>query len=81
MTFPDRIDASWIGSLNDDQLVQAECELRKRFAQQEAKEKKRRGMQYDLMKGPDDLTSAWLRWSMVNNATRARGLRARPRPA
>ena len=55
MTFPDRIDASWIGSLNDDQLVQAECELRKRFAQQEAKEKKRRGMQYDLMKGPDDI--------------------------
>ena len=81
MTFPDRIDASWIGSLSDDQLVQAEGELRQRFAVQEAKEKKRRGTQYDMMRGPDALTSAWLRWSMVSNATRARGLRARPRPA
>ena len=81
MTFPDRIDATWIGSLSDDQLVKAEGELRKRFAEQETKEKKRRGSQYDMMRGPDALTSAWLRWSMVNNATRARGLRAKSRTA
>lgn len=81
MTYPDRIDASWIGTLSDDQLVKAEGELRKRFAEQETKEKKRRGSQYDMMRGPDALTTAWLRWSMVSNAARARGLRARQRPA
>ena len=76
MTFPDRIDASWIDSLTDEQLQEAEGELRTQFAQLELKEKKRRGAQYDMMRGPDALTSAWHRWSMVNNATRARGLRS-----
>jgi hypothetical protein len=74
MTFPDRIDARWIASLTNEELQQAESELRVSFAEQETLEKQRRGSRYELLRGPEVLTSAWLRWSMVSNATRARGL-------
>lgn len=79
MTFPERINAQWIDSLSDVDLVTAESELRESFAEQEAKEKKLRGAKYSLPRGSEALTSAWLRWSMVSNATRARGLRVRYR--
>lgn len=79
MTFPDHISARWIDSLTDEELQQAEWELRANFAQQESMEKARRGARYDLMRGPEELTFAWMRWSMVNNATRERGLRIRYR--
>lgn len=79
MTFPNRIDAKWIASLTDDELQHAESELRARFAEQEAIERQRRGSRYDLLRGPEVLTMSWVRWSMVSNATRARGLSVRPR--
>lgn len=79
MTLPDMIDARWIDSLSDQELKQAEGELRESFAMQESAEKARRGARYDLMCGPNALTTAWMRWSLVNNATRARGLQPRYR--
>jgi len=79
MTYPDRIDRQWIASLTDAELQHAESELRARFAEQETLEKQRRGAHYDLLRGPEALTAAWLRWSMVSNATRARGLSVRYR--
>lgn len=79
MMFPNRIDAPWIDSLTDQELQQAELELRESFAREETLEKARRGARYELMRGPETLTFAWMRWSMVSNATRARGLRTRYR--
>ena len=37
------------------------------------------GGAFSLLRGPDSLTQAWLRWSMVCNATRDRGLRTSAR--
>lgn len=75
MMFPDRIDARWIDALSDDELRQAESELRGIFAAEQSAEQSRRGNAYDLMRGPEELTAAWMRWSLVRNATEQRGVR------
>jgi hypothetical protein len=77
MKLPQSIDARWIKSLTDLDLLGAERTLHATFAKQELAEKKKRGAQYNLLRGPEELTSAWLRWSMVCNATRDRGLKIR----
>jgi hypothetical protein len=77
MKFPERINAPWIDSLSDVDLVTAEWELRASFSKEEKAERRRRGDAYDVLRGPESLTSAWMRWSMVNAATRDRGLRAK----
>jgi len=75
MTLPERIDADWISGLTNEQLQRAEAQLRKDFSKEEATERKRLGSAYDLMRGPESLMKAWLRWSLVSNAVRSRGLR------
>jgi hypothetical protein len=74
MKIPDKVNASWIATLGDDQLVRAEATLHKEFSQQEISEKERRGARYEMMRGPESLVGAWLRWLMVNNEARHRGL-------
>jgi hypothetical protein len=78
MRFPNVINANWIDSLSDPDLQQAERQLRARFTREETAEKKRNGERYDPMRWPAPLTEAWLRWSLVCNETRARGLRMLP---
>lgn len=75
MTIPERITARWISTLSNDELQEAEKELHGHFSKAESSEKERRGGAYSLLRGPDSLTQAWLKWSMVCNATRDRGLR------
>lgn len=75
MTLPDRITAHWISSLSNDQLQEAERTLHDQFSVAESAEKARLGAAFSLMRGPELLTQAWFRWSMVCNATRDRGLR------
>lgn len=77
MTLPERINATWIRSLDDAALVAAESELHTLFVTAERDEKIRRGEAYDLMRGPAPLMHAWQRWSTVNAATRSRGLHPR----
>jgi hypothetical protein len=79
MTVPERIDAEWIGTLSNEQLQRAESQLHNDYSREETAERKRRGNAYDLMRGPEALMTAWLRWSLVSNAVRARGLRVRYR--
>lgn len=74
MNIPDHINARWIDTLGNDQLVQAEAELHAVFHQQESSEKARKGERYMLLQGPATLVSAWHRWLQVNNETRSRGL-------
>ena len=74
MKIPERVNASWIATLGDDQLVRAEATLHKEFAAQEISEKELKGARYELMRGPESLVGAWLRWLMVSNETRNRGL-------
>jgi hypothetical protein len=74
MELPNRIDARWIDSLADKQLLRAEHALHTTFSRREAEEKRLRGSAYVMLRGPEPLVSAWIRWAMVNNATRARGL-------
>ncbi len=75
MTLPDRITARWISSLSNDELQEAERTLHDEFSTAETAEKARRGAAFSMMRGPEPLTQAWFRWSMVCNATRERGLR------
>ena len=81
MRLPKQIDANWIDSLDDEELMNAEAELHAAFSKHDRKERALRGAFYELLKGPDALMKAWGRWSVVNNATRERKLRTRTRVA
>jgi len=79
MQLPERIAASWVKSLPDAELLNAESELHDVFLVAEHEERRRRGDAYELARGSAELMLAWQRWSMVSFATRARGLHARYR--
>ncbi len=74
MNIPDHVDARWIATLGDDQLLKVEARLHGDFREREAAEKQRAGARYVLLQGPPTLVNAWLRWLLVSNATRTRGL-------
>ncbi len=76
MNIPDRINARWIATLQDEQLMTAEAELHEIFRVQERSEKDRAGARYILLQGPAALVNAWQRWVLVNNETRTRGLQS-----
>jgi len=71
---PERVNADWIATLGDDQLMDAEAQLRALFLTQETLEKKRRGARYAVLEGPELLVTAWHRWVMVSNEARTRKL-------
>ena len=74
MMIPETVNASWIASLKNEQLIKAENILHREFAKHETAEKQRRGARYIMLRGPEALVSAWLRWLLVNNETSNRGL-------
>ena len=74
MRLPETINASWIATLADEQLMQAEARLHELFRVQEKREKARAGARYSMMRGPEPLISAWHRWLMVNNEALHRGM-------
>jgi len=74
MTIPDHINARWIATLGDDQLMTVEAELHAAFRTHEVSEKRRSGRRYMLLQGPATLVNAWHRWLLVSNETRDRGL-------
>jgi hypothetical protein len=71
---PDRVSASWMATLGDDQLADAEQQLRSIFQKHETLEKSRKGSRYAVLEGPEALVNAWLQWCMVSNEARSRGL-------
>ena len=77
MTVPDRVTAGWIATLANGQLVTVESTLHSEFLAHETQEKTRRGDRYTLLQGPAALVNAWLRWQMVSNEARTRGLLVR----
>jgi len=77
MNIPDRVNARWIATLGDDQLVTAEAQLHATFQSSERAEKQRSGGRYVLLQGPATLVHAWQRWLLVSNETRSRGLMVR----
>jgi hypothetical protein len=79
MTVPDRVTADWVATLPDGQLMTVESRLHSEFVDEESQEKERRGDRYTLLQGPSALVNAWLRWQMVNNEARSRGLIVRHR--
>ena len=74
MNIPQHIDARWIATLQDDQLMTVEAQLHATFHAQERTERARSGARYMLLQGPAALVTAWHRWLLVNNETRSRGL-------
>jgi hypothetical protein len=79
MTVPDRVTADWIATLGNKQLVSVETRLHSEFLDEDNQERERRGDRYALLQGPPALVNAWLRWQMVNNEARSRGLLIRHR--
>jgi len=79
MTVPERVTAGWVATLPDGQLMTVESRLHSEFLDEETQEKERRGDRYTLLQGPSALVNAWLRWQMVNNEARSRGLLVRHR--
>ena len=79
MTIPDRVTADWIATLANERLVTVESRLHSEFITEDKHERKRTGGRYALLQGPEALINAWLRWQMVNNEARSRGLLIRHR--
>ena len=77
MTIPDRITVGWISTLADARLVAVEGRLHSEFVTEDIHERQRSGERYTLLHGPAVLVNAWLRWQMVNNEARSRGLMIR----
>jgi len=77
VTIPTKVNARWIATLDDAQLVVAETTLHSAFRELEISEKSRSGSRYVLLQGPAELVSAWHRWLLVNNEVKARGLAIR----
>jgi hypothetical protein len=71
---PERIDAAWISTLADEDIIAIEARLQARFAILDSREKKLRGQSYNLMRGPADLVLAWDRWSRIRSARQSRKL-------
>lgn len=79
IAIPAHVNAKWIGTLNDKQLVAAEAQLYADFRDHEVTERSRSGARYVLLEGSAPLVTAWHQWLLVSNATRARGLPVRRR--
>lgn len=77
MKLPEKVDSRWVASLADDKLMQAEAQLHTEFVKQEAAEKKRMGSRYTMLRGPESLVNAWLRWLTVSNEAESRHVRVR----
>jgi hypothetical protein len=80
MRLPETVNASWIATLGNEQLEEAEAKLHAQFRTQEKREKARAGDRYSMMRGPEPLISAWHRWLMVNNEALHRGMVLRRTP-
>jgi hypothetical protein len=80
MRLPETVNATWIATLGNEQLLEAEAKLHTLFCAQEKKEKARAGARYQMMRGPETLISAWHRWLMVNNEALHRGMVLRRTP-
>lgn len=76
---PERINAAWISTLADEDLLDIESRLHERFAILDNRHKQLAGSSYVLLRGPTDLIDAWDRWSRLSMAARARSLLPRPR--
>jgi hypothetical protein len=80
MLIPDRLNARWIATLGDDEVVAAEAQLYTDFRKRDAAERSRAGARYVLLQGPATLVTAWHRWGLLNNEARARQLVLRHPP-
>ena len=76
---PDKVNAAWVDSLGDAQLIIAEAALRKEFATEEIAEKERKGARYTMFRGPASLMTAWTRWLLVSNEAQVRRLAVKRR--
>lgn len=74
MVLPDKVNARWIATLDNEQLLEAEHLLHAVFVKEEGAEKLRKGARYAMLRGPESLVTAWHRWLIVSNATRSRGM-------
>ena len=81
MQLPEKVNASWIATLGDRQLVQAEALLHGEFVDQQNTERLRMGARYTMLRGPQSLVNAWLRWLLVNNEALSRGVNVRRKAA
>ena len=72
---PESLNAEWIDSLTDEELLDVERRTHEKFVLIERREKKQRGDRYNLMRGSAELMDAWDRWGRIANATRERSLR------
>jgi hypothetical protein len=79
LVIPDRVNRRWMNLLDNGQLTAAESRLHTDFTRQDRAEKVRRGASYRLLEGPAPLVDAWLRWLLVSNEVRDRGLRTHQR--
>ena len=59
MLLPEKVNARWIATLGNDQLLEAEAQLHALFKKEETAEKRRTGARYTMLRGPEALVTAW----------------------
>ncbi len=77
IAMPAHVNARWIATLDDKQLVAAEAQLYSDFRKHESAERTRAGERYMLLQGPPILVNTWQQWTLLNNETRVRGVTVR----
>jgi hypothetical protein len=81
MRVPEHVTSAWMDSLDDGDLLAAESRLHTAFSTLEAEQRSLRGQNYELLRGPAELLTAWANWSQVSTETRERRLHVRRRRA
>lgn len=71
---PQRVNRRWIDRLDNTQVADAESSLHTDFTRLDRAEKTLRGTRYRLLEGPAPLVDAWIRWLLLNNEARDRGI-------
>jgi hypothetical protein len=74
MNIPANVNAQWLATLGNDQLLRAEKTLRAEFSKEETAARASAGERYVLLEGPASLVNAWSRWLMASNEARERGV-------
>ena len=74
MTVPNYVTADWMATLGNARLMTVESRLHSDFITEDNHEGQRSGARYALLQGPAALVNAWLKWQMVSNEARSRGL-------
>jgi hypothetical protein len=75
-----RLTSALITAMSESELLDAEFSHHVRFIELDGAERRAKGPKYNLMRGPEELVTAWDQWGRLTRAAIARELTPRRLP-